>query len=154
MPVFPSKEWFQALQTAADTDPDRYRRLGTIDLVLVAQIDTHEGSRCFELTFSGYRCEQVREIRNPAEAGPEAIVLEGPEPAWREMIRSIQHYGRADLEHTLNTLTLADWPLRVRAENQLAVDQFYRYQESLQEFFDEAACFDTEFAESQRGSAV
>jgi hypothetical protein len=33
----------------------------------------------------------------------------------------------------------------VTAANQLDVDRFYRYQETLQEFFDEAAGFRTEF---------
>jgi hypothetical protein len=63
------------------------------------------------------------------------------------MIRSIQQHGKAELAYTLNTLTLADFPMRVTAENQLDVDAFYRFQETLQEFFDEASSFHTAFAE-------
>ncbi len=55
------------------------------------------------------------------------------------MLEAIRRNGKADLPHTLNTLTLADVPMRVTAANQLDVDRFYRYQETLQEFFDEAA---------------
>jgi hypothetical protein len=45
---------------------------------------------------------------------------------------------------------LPDWPLGLVAvdeeEGQLAVDRFYRYQESLQAFVDEAGAVETRFA--------
>ena len=71
--------------------------------------------------------------------------------AWKEMVESIRHHHGADLSHTLNSLTLPDWPLRLvpldEEAGQLDVDRFYRYNQSLQEFFDEAAAVDTRFAE-------
>jgi hypothetical protein len=143
---FPSEKWFLALKVSADRDPDRYRRLGTIDLVLVAKIDHPVGSECYEITFSSYRCTGVRRIGRPSDARAGAVVLEGPVDVWRDMIRSIQRNGKAELAYTLNTLTLADFPMRVTAENQLDVDAFYRFQETLQEFFDEAGAFRTAFA--------
>jgi hypothetical protein len=54
----------------------------------------------------------------------------------------------------LNTLTLADWPMQVSAANQLDVDRFYRYQQTLQEFFDEAGRFETDFATPRENAAV
>lgn len=144
---FPSADWFRALAVAMERAAERYRRLGTIDLVLVAKIDSADGSECYELTFAGYRCTAVRRLASPAEASPSAVVLEGPDEAWRGMIRSIEHEGKADLAHTLNTLTLADVPMRLVAEDQLAIDAFYRFQETLQQFFDEAAGFRTAFEE-------
>lgn len=138
MTSFPSKEWFLALKARMDAAPERYRRLGTIDLVLVVQVNGAESS-LFELTFRGYRCDRVRALRSLAEAAPGAVVLEGDLATWRAMIEAIRMHGKADLPHTLNTLTLADVPMRVTAANQLDVDRFYRYQETLQEFFDEAA---------------
>lgn len=139
---FPSEEWFAALQRAADEDPARYRRLGTVDLVLVARIDMPTGApELYEVTFAAYRCTRVRRLSRLADAAPGAVVLEGPYDVWREMVESIERHGKADLAHTLNTLTLADFPMRVTAANQLDVDRFYRYQETLQEFFDEAARF-------------
>ncbi|MGH7823386.1 MAG: hypothetical protein ACREQ9_26800 [Candidatus Binatia bacterium] len=146
---FPSVEWFDSLRRRAAQDPDRYRRLGTVDIVLVAKIDRGSGSELFELTFSGYGCTNVRRIPQLAAASPGAVVLEGTYETWREMIESIARSGKADLAHTLNTLTLADFPLRVSAENQLDVDRFYRYQETLQEFFDEAAGFATDFGAAE-----
>jgi len=82
--------------------------------------------------------------------GRHPVILEGDYAAWKEMIESIRTHGSADLTHTLNYLTLPDWPLRLVAvneeEGQLDVDRFYRYQESLQAFFDEAAAVETRFA--------
>lgn len=57
--------------------------------------------------------------------------------AGRGASRGVRH-----LTHTLNYLTLPDWPLRLAAidddEGQLDIDRFYRYQANLQAFFDEA----------------
>ena len=47
------------------------------------------------------------------------------------MVENISQNGHADLSHTLNYLTLPDWPLRLvpvdDGEGQLDVDRFYRY---------------------------
>jgi len=151
---FPSVLWFEELRTIANSNPDRLRRLGTVDLVLAAKVDFPDRSKLFEITFSGYRCTGVREIPALSAAAPDAVVLEGPYQAWREMIENIQAHGGADLTHTLNTLTIYDTPLRVTAKNQLDTDLFYRYQENLQEFFDNAAKIATYFAENERAHAA
>jgi len=146
---FPSTEWFLALKSGMERDPERYRRLGTVDVVLIAKVDAETGSELYEITFRGYRCSGVRRLQSLAEAPVRAIVLEGSLATWREMIESIEKNGKADLAHTLNTLTLADTPMRVTATNQLDIDAFYRFQETLQEFFDEAGGFGrTEFQAS------
>ena len=54
--------------------------------------------------------------------------------------------GRADLQHTLNYLTFPDDPMRVTGSDQLETDAFYRYNESLQRFFDGAASVPTSYA--------
>jgi hypothetical protein len=138
MPRFPSTDWFLALKSRMDEDAQRYRRLGTVDIVLVVKIEGAEDP-LFEIAFQGYRCTGIRRLASIGEAAPGAVVLEGSLATWREMLEAIRHNGKADLPHTLNTLTLADVPMRVTAANQLDVDRFYRYQETLQEFFDEAA---------------
>lgn len=147
---FPSVEWFQALCDLANANPERLRRLGTVDLALVAKIDFEGNSRFFEIVFAGYHCQGVREIPYLADAHRDAVVLEGAYPVWREMIANIQGNGQADLEHTLNTLTLYDTPMRVFAENQLNTDLFYRYQQNLQEFFDAASKLKSEFSEAEQ----
>jgi hypothetical protein len=150
---FPSTEWFLALKTLMEKDPERYRRLGTVDVVLVAKIDGPAATELYEITFRGYRCTAVRPLRSLAEAAAGTVVLEGSLETWREMVEAIAKNGKADLPHTLNTLTLADVPMRVTAENQLDVDCFYRYQETLQEFFDEAASVATDLDSVQAASA-
>jgi hypothetical protein len=152
MSRFPSTEWFLALKSGMERDPERYRRLGTVDVVLIAKIDRETGSELYEIAFRGYRCVGVRRLQSLAEAPAGAVVLEGSLATWREMIESIEKNGKADLAHTLNTLTLADTPMRVTAANQLDIDAFYRFQETLQEFFDEAAGFGSDFRSAASGA--
>jgi hypothetical protein len=147
---FPSVEFFDALRTLINADPDRFRRLGTVDMTLVAKIDYPDRSDRYEIVFSGYRCVSVRQLATAVPAARDAIILEGPYPAWREMVENIARNGAADLEHSLNTLTLLDTPLRVYADNQLDVDLFYRYQQNLQDFIDAAARVQTYFAEDEQ----
>jgi hypothetical protein len=138
MTRYPSKEFFEELRTRANANPDLFRRLGTADMTLVVKVDYDDKSDFYEIEFAGYRCTGVKQLNSIAEAPTGAVVISGPYPAWREMIDNIVTKGHADLEHTLNTLTLMDTPLRVDADNQLDTDLFYRYQQNLQEFFDGA----------------
>jgi hypothetical protein len=138
MTWFPSKEFFEELRAHVNANPDLFRRLGTVDMTLVVKIDYDDSSDCYEITFSGYRCTGVRQLASVANAAKGAVILSGPYSGWREMIDNIVANGHADLEHTLNTLTLLDTPLHIEADNQLDADLFYRYQQNLQEFFDGA----------------
>lgn len=139
MIAFPSPEFFEALRERINADQDRFRRLGTVDMTLVVKIDRPDRSECYEVVFSGYRCVRTRRLAKASDAARGAIVVEGPYAAWREMIDNIVAHGQADLDHTLNTLTLMDTPMHVDSDNQLDTDLFYRYQQNLQDFFDGAA---------------
>ena len=149
---FPSVEWFAALAARMAAAPERYRKLGPLDITLVPRIVFPDGgTELYELVFSGLRCVGLQRVATVAEVtGPHPVLLEGEFGAWREMIESIGTHGGADLSHTLNYLTLPDWPLRIvpldDAAGQLDADRFYRYIESLQEFFNEAAHVDTRMA--------
>lgn len=150
--TFPSVEWFRRLAAAMDADRERYRKLGPLDLTLVPRIVMPDGrTRTFVLVFQGIRCIAVDEIETATAAcGPHPVALEGEYAHWREMIESIAANAGADLNHTLNFLTLPDWPLRIVPldddAGQLDADRFYRYIESLQEFFNEAAHVETRMA--------
>lgn len=149
---FPSVEWFEALASRMAAAPERYRRLGPLDITLVPRIVFPDGgTELYELVFDGFRCATARRIATTAEVeGRHPVLVEGEYVAWREMIDSIRTHGGADLTHTLNYLTLPDWPLHLvpldEAGGQLDADRFYRYIESLQEFFNEAAHVETRMA--------
>jgi hypothetical protein len=150
--TFPSVDWFERLAAAMDAAPERYRRIGPMDLTLVPRIVMPDGrARTFVLLFQGFRCVSVAEVPDPSRArGPHPVMLEGDYDAWRGMVENIRTHGAADLQHTLNFLTLPDWPLRIvpldETGGQLDADRFYRYIESLQEFFNEAARVETRTA--------
>jgi hypothetical protein len=143
--TFPSVEWFGRLAAAMDAAPARYRKLGPMDLTLVPRIVMPDGrTRTFVLVFRGFRCVSIDEVEAAgADWATHPVALEGDYGAWREMIENIRAHDGADLDHTLNFLTLPDWPLRIvpldESGGQLDADRFYRYIESLQEFFNEAA---------------
>jgi hypothetical protein len=148
---FPSLAWFEALAARMAAEPGKYRRIGVVDVTLVPAIRMPDGSLdLYALEFESYAVKRVSAPSSPAEiTGRHAVLLEGDLAAWREMIESIEKNGEADLTHTLNYLTLPDWPLRLspleQGEGQLDVDRFYRFMDSLQELFNEAAAFQTEF---------
>jgi hypothetical protein len=155
--TFPSVGWFRALADRMAAQPEKYRRLGAMDLTLVPRIVFPDGhAELYSLTFEGHRCRAVERLESTATVrGPHPVVLEGEYAAWREMLENIRHHGHADLTHTLNYLTLPDWPLRLlpvdeEGEGQLDVDRFYRYNETLQEFFDETARVETRFVANGR----
>ena len=50
------------------------------------------------------------------------------------------------MEHTLNYLTFPDGPMVVSGPDQLQADAFFRYNESLQRFFNGAAAVATTYA--------
>ena len=150
--TFPSAEWFRRLAAAMAAAPERYRKLGPVDLTLIPRIVMPDGTtRTFVLRFDGFRCASIDEVAAAdTYRGPHPVALEGEYVHWREMIESIAANGGADLNHTLNFLTLPDWPLRIvpldEGGGQLDADRFYRYIESLQEFFNEAAHVETRMA--------
>lgn len=138
---FPSLEWLQALQQLVNADPE-FRRLGSIDTTLGIKVD----AAIFVVTFRAFRCEAVRPGTDD-ELLEMDFVLEMSAEQWQEMLENIQQHGGADLRHTLNTLDL-----RIQggiASNatgdQYRADLFFRYNESLQYFFDLSAQLETTF---------
>lgn len=149
---FPSEEWFRQLQQAMDTEVEKYRRLGSTELTLYLKMNFDDGhNEVYKLVFDAYRCAEVKRVETP-ELGPgkEAAVLEADYQTWKDMVADIIKNGGASLEQTLNYLTLPDVPMRIWSdggEDQLDVDRFYRYNESLQQFFDAGASVETRFHE-------
>jgi hypothetical protein len=146
---FPSTEWFEGLAELMRADRPRFEELGTTDCAMVAKVDRNRGrSELYEVVFEGFGVRSVRRLEKLEKAVPSHFVIEGELAAWREMIENIRTNGMADRTHTLNTLTLPDDPMRVHGPDQLEVDAFYRYNETLQRFFDGAARLPTAFAQA------
>lgn len=146
MAKFPSVEWFEAVSRVASEDHEKFRLLGYVDADVGITIGGNgAGSKNFLLKFRDYAVQSVTEVSGVASAD---FSIEGSLEAWTEMVRNIQEHGEADLDHTLNRLTMAGVPLKVVARDQLKTDVFYRFNQSFQVFFNEAAAVPTEFAAS------
>lgn len=147
MTKFPSVEWFQALSERAAADREEFKRLGYFDANVGVKIDANgAGTKGYVLEFASYGVRSVKDVADPVPVSD--FTIEGSLDAWTEMVRNIQDHGEPDLDHTLNRLTMAGVPMKVVAKDQLEIDLFYRFNQSLQAFFNEAAALPTEFGRS------
>ena len=139
--VFPSVEWFQALQQLVNVDPE-FRRLGSIDAAMGVKV----GSRVFVVVFEAFECTEVRD-GSETDLDDLDFYLELSEGDWRELVENTKANGGADRRHTLNTLDLTanDGLAQNATGDQLRGDIFFRVNESLQYFFDQAAKLETVF---------
>ena len=139
--VFPSVEWFQALQQLVNVDPE-FRRLGSNDAAMGVKV----GSRVFVVVFEAFECTEVRD-GSEADLDDLDFYLELSEADWRELVENTKANGGADRRHTLNTLDLTanDGLAQNATGDQLRGDIFFRVNESLQYFFDQAAKLETVF---------
>jgi hypothetical protein len=145
MPQFPSVEWFEALSRRVAEKKERFKTLGYVDANVGIRVDANgEGARAFVVEFVDYGVRAAREVDDPLPVAD--FVIEGSLTAWKEMLENIRRNGEPDLEHTLNRLTMAGVPLRLVAKDQMQEDIFYRFNQSFQAFFNEAAAVPTEYA--------
>lgn len=138
MPVFPSVEWFDALKDLVNAD-ESFRHQGTCDCVMGVRV----GERLFKVSFEAYECLGAAETRPGDPEVDFALVL--PAERWREMVENIKQHGAADLDHTLNALDLAAEDTLAVADDELRRDKFFRFNQSLQQYFDASAKLDTTF---------
>ena len=142
--VFPSVGWFDAVRGVFNAD-ERYRGAGGGRCDCVAGLRI--GTAVFVLTFEGFECVRATAAD---EAALEAVdfYLTMPAGDWRAMIANIAAHGGADLHHTLNTLDLAreEGLATSRHGDQYREDLFFRYNQTLQFFFDASARVQTRFA--------
>lgn len=139
---FATVEYFQALQAQADRDPDTFRRLGFCDSTVRVAVESAV-PKSFVLTFNDYGCGDVEEV-DPAVDVDVDFSLCATAEVWREMIENIREHGQADLQHTLNYLQLPGI-IRLEADDQQRADLFYRFNQTYQAFFDQAAEVEVEF---------
>ncbi|MBI5288581.1 MAG: hypothetical protein HY873_06370 [Chloroflexi bacterium] len=140
MPVFPSVEWFDTIKNIVNQDPE-FRALGTVDSVIGVKV----GGKIFELTFEAFECTGVREA-GENDLRDMDFWLEQPYDKWQEMLENIKKNGKADLTHTLNTLDLSMPEGFARSHDGYRRDAFYRFNQSIQDYFNASAKIDTQFA--------
>ena len=145
MATFPSAEWFDEVRKAFNGD-DVFHGAGggACSTVMGAKI----GKRQFLLTFEGLECSAAREVPEQDLATAD-FYLDMSYSDWRAMIENIAKNGRADLHHTLNTLDLgrAEGLARSVHGDQYREDLFFRYNQTMQFYFDASARVKTQFAE-------
>ena len=140
MPKFPSVEWFDTVREMVNND-EAFRRLGTVD----ARVGVKVGDELFELTFEAFECAGAQEISENDLRDLDFWLEQSPDE-WREMIENIKQHGSADLRHTLNTIDLSRPEGFAKSYDGYRRDAFYRFNQSLQHFFDSSAKIDTQFA--------
>jgi hypothetical protein len=139
MPVFPSVEWFQAIADLVNKDP-AFKHHGMVDTAMGVEV----GDRFFAITFDGVEVTNVEEIDAARAKQLDFTLVQSPEQ-WRAMLENIKQHGQAELEYTLNSLDLATAEEFARGDDYYRRDLFYRYNQSLQHFFDTSAKIDTQF---------
>ena len=138
---FPSVEWFDALREIVNAD-DVYRRIGTCDAVVGIKIPDRQ--KYFRLTFEAFEVLNASEVSEVDAEGTD-FWLEMSYERWKEMIQNIGDNGKADLNHTLNTIDLDDPDGIARSRDGYRRDAFYRFNQSFQHLFDSSAKIDTQF---------
>lgn len=140
MPKFPSIEWFQS---AADllNKSDSFKRLGTTDAEIGVQVDDN----IYEIDFEAFEVKGVKEI-DSRRAEDLDFVLVQPYEEWKKMLEDIKRNGRATHQYTLNSLDLRSAEEFARGKDYHRRDAFYRFNQTFQEYFDNAAKMDTTFA--------
>lgn len=152
--AFPSLAFFQALQTLMRQEEVRFRRLGFVDTTFGIEILAPNGAMWrYLLTFEVFECREVAEATG-FDLTVIDFVLTGDLAAWVETIQNIRQHGGADVTHSLNTLTHFGERMRVLYDDPDNRDKLFRFQESLQEFFDLAGTLDIDFPDTNASAQI
>jgi hypothetical protein len=140
VPKFPSIEWFDTVKDMVNSD-EAFRRLGNVD----ARVGIKVGDQLYELTFEAFECLGAKEIGENDLRDLDFWLEQSPDE-WRDMLQNIKQHGSADLQYTLNTIDLNRPDGFAKSYDGYRRDAFYRFNQSLQHFFDSSAKIETEFA--------
>jgi hypothetical protein len=125
-----------------------HEHLGDVECVAqftVTDVGPAKSPWSVQVTFDGFEVSDIREV------GPEALeradfVVETSLSVWRTMINGIRAgKGRPPLDQTLNFLSLPGVPIRVWSPDTVRRDMFFRFNQSLQEFFNASHRFSTAY---------
>ena len=143
MAKFPSAAWFDAVGKSFNAD-DAFQGAGggQCDCSMGVKV----GREVYLVTFEGFECSATAKGRE-SDLGDVDFYLEMPLADWRGMVRDIAANNGATLHYTLNTLDL-DRPEGLshsKHGDQYREDLFFRYNQTIQFFFDASARVKTTF---------
>lgn len=144
--TFPSLAWFEHLTELMNADRARQEQLGYVDCVAGFRVTDAAGAQLFEVevTFEEFSATGLADVTGDVSTAD--FVLVATLDTWCGMIESIASgNGRPDLEHTLNRLSHMGTPMQLTGDDVLKTDLYFRYAQSLQEFFNASARFETRF---------
>ena len=139
--AFPSLAWFEELRRLVNDDP-AYRQIGTVD----ASMGVKVGDEVFVVTFEAFECSSVRS-GNEYDLINVDFFIEMESDAWKTMLENIRANGGAEAGQTLVSLDMLNEISTNATGDQLRADMFFRYNQSLQHFFDLSANLNTVFAD-------
>ena len=144
MAAFPSVKWFDDVRQIFNNDESfRGGGGGLCNCVVGIKV----GDEIFILSFEGFECVEARQA-NMSDLDEVDFYLDMGFLEWRAMIENIRQNEHASLGYTLNTLDL-DRAERLATSvhgDQYREDLFFRYNQTLQYFFDASSRIKTEFA--------
>ncbi|BBZ08771.1 hypothetical protein MDOR_29400 [Mycolicibacterium doricum] len=134
----PTVDWLTRLAEASQEDLAEFRKLGEVDCRFAVNIydGGPDGSALIvQLRFDGFDVDEIKQITD-TDLESMDFVIETDRDSWLEMVDNIRAgNGQPDLGHTLNSLSMAATPIRVWSSDPLGRDMFFRYNQSLQQFF-------------------
>lgn len=140
---FPSEKWFDAVRTVYNSDSSLHSGGGG---ACHTRAGFSIGSDHYLIEFDGMECASVKQM-DLADLEDADFIIRMPVDLWRSMISNIQDNGKADLDHTLNSLDLseAEGIAYSPVDDQYRQDLFYRYNQNFQDFFDASSRVPTSF---------
>ena len=141
MPAFPEPGWFLALGRLMEAEGEAFRRLGFAEVRFAVRVIADDGDKVEQTTaleFGGYTLSSAVALDDAAPFDADFIVC-GRRATWDRMLDEIARNGRPEMRHTLSSLALIGEELWLESADQLREDRFYRYNQTLQEFFNLAA---------------
>ena len=143
MAKFPSAKWFDDVAKVYNAD-DAYRGAGGGQCNCLMGV--RAGGDVFLVTFEGEECTGGVAATS-ADLAQADFYLDMPRGEWRAMLENIKDNGTATLDYTLNTLDLdREEGLATSVHgDQYREDLFFRYNQTLQFYFDASARIKTTF---------
>lgn len=129
---------FEALAKEMNDHPEIYNELGWCDMDLGVVMQREGAPFSVAIRLREHGCEQVA-LFEPGDGRPLDCWVEGDLADWQAMFEDIVTNGMATGKHTLSSLVLLGDRIAVKGHDSMGVDLFFRYNQTLQSFFDGAA---------------